>query len=158
MASRRSSSPVGQEEGTDVRHRWGSGSELGQRHDVLKGDVCLRADVRHARVPGRAAVGTRHRDRGPGRRPAKNLHDDGITPDGLHYCFLMVDLGEVARVHLEEEESGVDANSRVLVLLKITLPSTPIYPVMISGHALFSSNLFYVAAPLQYMAPQFFAK
>lgn len=42
--------------------------------------------------------------RSSGGSSMENLHDNGISSDGLYYCFFMVDLGEVAPVHLEEED------------------------------------------------------
>lgn len=95
--------PVRQKEGTDVRDGWGSRPKLRQCHDVLEGDVRLRADVHHAHVLRRAAVIVSASSRGSGGGSPENLDDDWVSPDGLHHCLVMVDLGEVTCVHLGEE-------------------------------------------------------
>ncbi|TNN73703.1 hypothetical protein EYF80_016083 [Liparis tanakae] len=93
-----------QQEGTDVRDGRSSRPKLSQRHDVLEGDVRLRADIRQKHVLRRAAVAERDGSRGSGGGSSEDLDDDGVSPDGLRHCLLMVDLGEVAPVHLGGEE------------------------------------------------------
>lgn len=97
--------PVRQKEGTDVGHRWSRGPELGQRHDVLEGDVSLRADIHYTHVLRRAAAVMCHSSRASGGRSPENLDNDGFPPDGLHHCLLMVNFGEVACVHLEGDNT-----------------------------------------------------
>lgn len=99
-------SPVGQKEGADVGHGWSGRPELGQRHDVLEGDVRLRADVRHAHVLRRGVVAVLcDGRRASGGGSPQNLDDDGLPPDGLHHRLLMVNFGEVACVHLLGQDS-----------------------------------------------------
>lgn len=64
-------SPVGQEEGADVRHRRRGGTQFGQSHDVLEGDLCLRAHVHQLDVLRWPLT--------PGPRgPPEHLHHDGV--------------------------------------------------------------------------------
>lgn len=99
------SSPVWQKERADVRHGWSGGPELGQSHDVLEGDVCLRADVGHARVWRHPVVAVRrHGGRASGRCPPQDLDHDWLPPHGLHHRLLMLHFGEVACVHLMRED------------------------------------------------------
>lgn len=86
--------PVGEQEGTDVRHRRGRRPELCQRHDVFKGDVSLSAHVHHMDflrgAMGAAAGG-----------PPDDLHHDGVlgSAKGLH-SLLMAGLGQLFPIHL----------------------------------------------------------
>lgn len=86
--------PVGEQEGTDVRHRRGRRPELCQRHDVFKGDVGLSAHIHHMDLlkgAMRAAAGG----------PPDDLHHDGVlgSTKGLH-CLLMAGLGQLPPIHL----------------------------------------------------------
>lgn len=86
--------PVGEQEGTDVRHRRGRRPELCQRHDVFKGDVSLSAHVNHMDflrgAMGAAAGG-----------PPDDLHHDGVLGSAkcLH-SLLMAGLGQLFPIHL----------------------------------------------------------
>lgn len=99
------SSPVGQKEGTDVRDWRGSRPKLRQRHDVLEGDVRLRANIHHTHVLRRAAVVMCNSSRGSSGGSPEDLDNDGVSPDGLHHCLLMFNLGEVAPIDLWDEET-----------------------------------------------------
>lgn len=97
-------SPVWQEEGADVGHWWSGGPELGQSHDVLEGDVRLRADVGHTRVRrGPDMAVCCHGSRAPGRRPPQDLDHNWLPPYGLHHCFFMFHF-EVTCIHLMRED------------------------------------------------------
>lgn len=98
-------SPVRQEEGADIRDGWGSRSELGQSHDVLEGDVCLRANIDNTHILRCATVVVCNGLRGPGGCSPENLDNDGVSPDGLHHSFVMFDLGEVTPVHLGKQRT-----------------------------------------------------
>lgn len=102
LAQRRCSrclpSPVRQKERANVGHGWSRSPKLRQRHDVLEGDVRLGADVRHAHVPRRPLRC------GSGRGPPGDLDHDGVPSDGLRHRPLMVDFGELPRVHLQGGE------------------------------------------------------
>lgn len=97
--------PVRQKKGTDVRYRWSSRPKLRQCHDVLEGDICLRANIHHTHILWRAAVVMCNSSCASGGGSPKNLDNDGVSPDGLHNCLLMLDLGKVACIHLGEEET-----------------------------------------------------
>lgn len=97
-----SSSPVWQKERADVGHWWSGGPELGQSHDVLKGDVCLRADVGNARVRRHPNVAVRRH--GGRRRAPQDLDHDWLPPHGLHHRFFMFHFGEVTCIHLMRED------------------------------------------------------
>lgn len=107
-------SPVRQKEGADVRDGRGSGSVLGQRHDVLEGDVSLCANVHDAHVLRCAAEVVSDCSRGsPVRGPAQDLDHDGVSPDGLHHSLVMFNLGEVSPIHLWEETRVTWVNDAV---------------------------------------------
>lgn len=72
---------------------------------MLEGNVSLRANIHHRHVLWRAAVVMCNSGRGSGGGSPENLDNDGVSPDGLHHCLLMVNLGEVAPVHLGDEET-----------------------------------------------------
>ncbi|TNN62726.1 hypothetical protein EYF80_027068 [Liparis tanakae] len=63
--------PVGEQEGTDVRHGRGRRPQLCQRHDVFKGDVGLSAHVHHMDFLRRAVGAT-------AGGPPDDLHHDGV--------------------------------------------------------------------------------
>lgn len=86
--------PVGEQEGTDVRHRRRGGPQLCQRHDVFKGDVSLGAHVHHVDLLRRAV-------RAATRGPPDDLHHDGVlgSAEGLRR-LLMAGLGQLLPVHL----------------------------------------------------------
>lgn len=98
-------SPVRQKEGTDVGYRWSSRPKLRQCHDVLEGDVRLRADIHYTHVLRRAAVVMCNSSRGSGGGSPENLDNDGFPPDGLHHRLLMVNFGEVPCIHLVEDDT-----------------------------------------------------
>lgn len=97
--------PVRQKEGTDVRDGWGCRPKLCQRHDVLEGDVRLRAYVHHTHLLWCAAVVMCNSSHASGGGSPDNLDNNGVSPDGFSHCLIMLDLGEVAPVHLEEADS-----------------------------------------------------
>lgn len=103
-------SPVRQKKGTDVRDGRSCRPKLRQRHDVLKGDVRLRANVHHTHILRRAAVVVCDSGRGSGGGSPEDLDNDGVSPDGLHHCLLMLDLGEVTRIHLRGKRRWKGAN------------------------------------------------
>lgn len=110
-------SPVRQQEGADVRDGWGSGPKLGQRHDVLEGDVCLRTNVHDTHILWRAAVVVCDSPRGSGWGSPENLDNDGVSPDGLHHRLVMVDLGKVTSVHLVKWKAKSHWTERFWALL-----------------------------------------
>lgn len=87
-------SPVRQQEGTNVRDWWGSRPKLGQCHNMFKGDVCLRAHIDHTHVLRRSGAVLYDSRRGSGGGTSENLDNDRVSPDGLHHCFIMFDLGQ----------------------------------------------------------------
>lgn len=110
-------SPVRQKEGTDVRYRWSSRPKLCQCHDVLEGDVRLRADIHCTHILRRAAVVMSKSSCGSGWGSPENLDNDGFPPDGLHHCLVMVNFGELTCIHLLEEDtkSLLDSLSSLMV-------------------------------------------
>lgn len=91
--------PVRQQEGTDVRHGRRRGSEFGQRHDVLEGDIGLRAHVGHAGLLRRKPLVLRG---GP-----DDLDDDGLSSDGRRRRrrLILLRLGEVTPVYLRRQHT-----------------------------------------------------
>lgn len=95
-------SPIRQKERTDVRDGRRSRPKLRQCHDVFEGDVCLCANIYHTHILWCTAVVMCNSSIGSGGGPPEDLDNDGVSSDGLHHCLLMVDLGEVTRIHLWE--------------------------------------------------------
>lgn len=95
VAAHRSVVPVWEQKRADVRHGWRGGPQLGERHDVLEGDLRLRAHVHQLHVLARAPVAPRY------RVPPQHLHHDGVlgTAERLH-CLLMAGTGQVLPIHL----------------------------------------------------------
>lgn len=91
--------PVRQQKGADVRHGRSGGSELGQGHDMFKGDVCLRAHVHH--VHHVHFLSGANMAAAASSVPPEDLHHNGVLSraERLH-CLVMTGLGEVLPIHL----------------------------------------------------------
>lgn len=73
---------------------------------MLKGDVCLRADINHTHILGQAAAVVHDSRRGSGWGTPENLDDDRVSPDGFHHRLIMFDFGQAIYLEGKQRAEG----------------------------------------------------